>query len=269
MDENIRTLVRGLDVLRHLNRVGADTGQHIAACLGLSRPTIYRILGTLEKCGLVARNEADATYRVTKGVRGLSEGLTQEAWALWIATPFLYELQEDLLWPTDLTTIEDGQMIIRETTHGVSPYSIESGMVGSRHPLLSSSFGRAYLAFCPEHERHELLAPLRTAGADITARLACDQIERMVRETRACGFGSRQREVHVKTSSIAVPLRHEGRVIACMSVVWIASAMDFSAAVQKCHPALARAQAQIEREFSLRGGDAFPAASVWRASQAA
>ena len=142
-EHNIRALVRGLDVLRHLNRTGGDTGHDVAASLALPRPTVYRILGTLEDCGMVARDPATSIYSVASGARDLSSGVTDEMSALWIATPILYELQQEVLWPTDLATYENGQMVIRETTHAVSPYSIDTGMLGSRHSLLNSSFGRA------------------------------------------------------------------------------------------------------------------------------
>lgn len=267
MDENIRTLVRGLEVLKHLNRMGPGTGQSISAALSLSRPTTYRILGTFERCGLVSRDEG-GVYRLARGVKGLSRGFTNESWALWIATPILYELQEKILWPTDLAVLEDGEMVIRETTHGVSPYSIETGMVGSRHSLLRSSFGRAYLAFCPEQERQALLQRSQRGLAQSPVSII-EQMDRTIRETRTCGYAIRQREVHLKTSSIAVPLRYGDRVLACLNVVWIASAIEFNRAVQQCYPALAHAQERIEREFMRQGSGILPQPTGWRPARAA
>ncbi|MDR3512745.1 MAG: helix-turn-helix domain-containing protein [Caulobacteraceae bacterium] len=250
LDDNIRALVRGLDVLKHLNRVGSDSGQHIAACLNLPRPTAYRILGTLEACGLVARAEDENTFRVTREVKALSGGLTTEAWVLWIATPILYDLQRDLLWPTDLATFENGEMVIRETTHAVSPYSIETGMVGSRHSMLRSSFGRAYLAYCPQSERRAILRRLAGQPTPEGALARTPEYpDRLIHETQMQGFAARHREVHVKTSSIAVPIRFRDRVVACMNVVWIASAIEFSKASQQYYPRLAAAQERIEREL--------------------
>lgn len=253
LDDNIRALVRGLEVLKHLNRVRSDSGQCIAASLDLSRPTTYRILGTLEACGLVARNATDNTYSVTREVSALSRGLTIEAWVLWVATPILYDLQREVHWPTDLATYEGGEMVIRESTHAVSPYSIETGMIGSRHSMLHSSFGRAYLAFCPEAERRNIIGRL-ASGPTPEGVLASspEHLERIIQETRAQGYAARRREVHVKTSSIAVPLRYRDRVVACMNVVWIASAIEFHKAASQFYPALAAAQEKIERELVSR-----------------
>jgi DNA-binding IclR family transcriptional regulator len=81
---------------------------------------------------------------------------------------------------------------------------------------------------------------------------ASDYAARLIQRTRARGYADRQREIHAKTSSIAVPIRYCGRVVACMNVVWIASAMEFSQAEAKCYPALAAAQEKIERELINR-----------------
>lgn len=52
MSENIRALSRGLNVLEFLSETGGATRQATVAHFGLSRPTIYRLLGTLEKVAL-------------------------------------------------------------------------------------------------------------------------------------------------------------------------------------------------------------------------
>ena len=53
MTEAIRALSRGVNTLKILNETGGATCQVIAGKLGLSRPTVYRILETLVDSGLV------------------------------------------------------------------------------------------------------------------------------------------------------------------------------------------------------------------------
>jgi IclR family mhp operon transcriptional activator len=76
------------------------------------------------------------------------------------------------------------------------------------------------------------------------------QIERMIAKTRTDGFGSRQQDVNAKTSSIAVPIRFQGRVLACMDVSWIASAMTYDEAVEKFYPPLDAARSAVERQLA-------------------
>lgn len=248
--ENVRTIARGIDLLEFLNKSGKATGAHIASQLGLSRPSTYRILETLEACGVVRYSADDNKYALDWPIHTLTSGLTDRSRVLCIATPYLYELQKELLWPTDLAIHENGEMVIHESTHPISPYSIETGIVGSRHPILLGSLGRAYISFCPEKEREEIFRNFFsrcTGGCEYLSSL--EQIEWMITRTRADGFGSRQRDVNAKTSSIAVPIRHNGRVLACMDVSWISSAMSYDEAVRKFLPALDAARTAVEREL--------------------
>jgi IclR family mhp operon transcriptional activator len=248
--ENVRTISRGIDLLSFLNSVGSSTGSHIASRLGLSRPSTYRILETLEACGLVRHSAEDNKYSLDWPARTLSSGLTDRNRVLCIATPVLYELQERLLWPTDLATHENGEMVIHESTHPVSPYSIEPKMVGSRHPMFLGSLGRAYISFCPDDEREEILRhflPRCTGGHEYFSSPA--QIEWMISRTRIDGFGSRHRDVNVKTSSIAIPIKLGDRVLACMDVSWITSAMSFEKAVAQFCPPLQSACRTVEERL--------------------
>lgn len=245
--DNVRTISRGVDLLAFLSRAGSATGSHIATQLGLSRPSTYRILETLETCGLVRHSPSDNKYSLAWPVRTLSSGLTDRNRVLCLATPVLYELQKQLLWPTDLATHENGEMVIHESTHPVSPYSIETGIVGSRHPILMGSLGRAYLAFCPDEERVEILRHfLARCAGDQEFLNSPAQIEWMISRTRKDGYGSRNREFNSKTSSVAMPIRFGGRVVACMDVSWISSAMPFGKAVAQFAPALRAACQKVE-----------------------
>ncbi|WP_322966336.1 IclR family transcriptional regulator domain-containing protein [Sphingomonas fuzhouensis] len=245
--DNVRTIARGIDLLAHLNVVGNASGSAIAAQLGLSRPSTYRLLETLATCGLVRFNRETNRYTLAWPVRTLSSGLNDRNRVMCVATPVLYELQAELIWPTDLAVHENGEMVIHESTHPVSPYSIESGMVGSRHPMLLGSLGRAYLAFCPESERDQILEHFlsRCSGGQSFFETPA-QIEFMVNKTRKDGFGSRQRDVNQKTSSIALPIRLGGRVLACMDVSWISSALSFDKAVATFLPSLQAACRTVE-----------------------
>lgn len=249
--ESVRTIGRGLAVMNFLHRQGRSTGSHVASQLGLSRPSTYRILETLQACGVVRHCERDNSYVLDWLAATLSGGFTSRERVVNIATPVLHELQQELLWPTDLATHENGEMVIHETTHPVSPYSIEARTGGSRHPILSGSLGRAYLSFCPDREREEILRHfLKRCSGGREELSTTRHIDWVVRQTRADGYGSRHREFNAKTSSIALPIRSEGRVAACMSVNWISVAMPLATAVERLLPPLARAVETVEQRLA-------------------
>lgn len=143
----IRAFARGLDLLAALNRHGGASALTLSRETGIPRPTVYRLLETLEREGYVARSPSDERWVLRLKVRSLSEGFEDEEWISAVAAPALYRLTERIGWPCDLCTLEGTAMVIRETTHRVARFSIDRGMVGRALPVLQNSVGQAWLAF--------------------------------------------------------------------------------------------------------------------------
>lgn len=76
-------------MLEYLNTVRASTVHEIALELQLPRPTVYRILETLEDRGLLYRSVSDSVFRLTDAVRQLSAGFTDEEWIRTLGAPLL------------------------------------------------------------------------------------------------------------------------------------------------------------------------------------
>ena len=243
----ICSLERGLKVLEYLNTVRASTAHAIAAELKLPRPTVYRILETLEEHGLLYRSASDSVFRLTSAVRHLSEGFTDEKWIRSLGAPLLRRLGEKVFWPTDLATFEDDAMIIRESTHRFSPFSVDVGMIGRTRHLLKSPLGRAYLAFCPEAERKEILASLRRSQ-DPDNALSRDEafLEQMIATSLAHGYSSCRELQHPRCASIAVPVMYKQHVIACINIVWVAATLDYEEAVSRYLPDLKQTKLDME-----------------------
>ena len=251
---NVRSLERGLRVLEALNRCQGAKAQQIARAVDLPRPTVHRLLETLEALGYVTRSKAADCWHLTAQIKSLSAGFHDVLWVTRIAAPVIHELGRELLWPVDLVTFDNDAMIIRETTHFQSPFSIDRGMAGSRLPILKTAGGRAYLAFCPSEERIAILDRLRRSE-DEDAILARDQqfIDRLLGETRRLGYGARYEGFNPHTASISVAVRGDDRVLACVTVIWIASAMTFGEGVKRNLAPLQRATARIEAQISSLG----------------
>ena len=154
--KTVRGLTRGLMLLNMLNRLdgGASVGL-LAELSGLHRTTVRRLLETLQDEGYVRRSLSDDSFRLTIKVRQLSEGFRDEQWISALAAPLLGDLLREVIWPTDVSTLDVDAMVVRETTHRFSRLSFHRAMVGRRLPLLKTASGLTWLAFCPENERSE------------------------------------------------------------------------------------------------------------------
>ncbi|ERF81975.1 DNA-binding transcriptional regulator [Bradyrhizobium viridifuturi] len=243
----VRAFKRGLDVLTEVNRSGGVRAADVARALDLPRPTVYRLLETLEELGYIARSASDDRYRVTRLASSLGDGYNPSVVICQAAAPYLNELSKTLVWPVDLSTYENAAMVVQETTHSRSPMSIDRGMIGKRLPILRTSAGRAYLAASAERERNLIVNHLRRIDeADDRPFLGGDWLERMIAETRERGYGVRNEgEYNPKTASIAVPIVRDEAVFGCISIIWIRSALSLEDAVSQFVMPMRQAAAAI------------------------
>ncbi|MGG7565174.1 DNA-binding transcriptional regulator [Rhodovulum sp. DZ06] len=232
---SVRALTRGLAVLRHVNGAGAARPADIARALGLPRPTVHRLVDTLEEEGYLARSATGAEVRVTRRAAALGDGFARDGALLQSAGPVFAQWGARLVWPLDLTVYDDAAMVVQETTHGRSPLSIDRAMSGYRLPMLRTSAGRAYLAFCDAAEREAILAHLRRLGDPADAPfLDPAWLSRLLADTRARGLALRDAgEFRPQTASIAAPVLSPRGVLGCVSMIWIRRAMTGPEAVDR------------------------------------
>lgn len=248
---SVRSLERGLKILEALNRCHGTKAQQLATMVDLPRPTVYRLLETMQNLGYVTRSKTDDSWNLTAQVKSLSSGFHDDVWVTRVAAPVLHGLGREVLWPVDLVTFENDAMIIRESTHAESPFSIDRGMAGTHLPILKTSGGRAYLAFCPAAERDAILDRLRQSDkADDCLARDAQFMQRLLADTKQAGYGFRTDGFNPHTASISVPILVDGRVLACITMIWIASALTFSEAVERYLAPLQRATAQIEAQLA-------------------
>ncbi|RZN06337.1 transcriptional regulator [Bradyrhizobium genosp. SA-3] len=248
--EGVRAFKRGLDVLQEVNRSGGIRAGDVARALDLPRPTVYRLLETLEELGYVARSASDDRFRVTRRALSLGDGYDPGVVICQAAAPYLADLSKTLVWPVDLSTYENAAMVVQETTHSRSPLSIDRGMIGKRLPMLRTSAGRAYLAACAPRERDLIVAHLRRID-DADDRYFLDECRftRMIAETAGRGYAVRNEgEFNPKTASIAVPIVRGDIVFGCISIIWIRSALSLDEAIARFVAPLREAAAAIPVE---------------------
>ena len=251
---HVQALSRGLALLHALNQAeqGWASIAELSAHTGLHRTTVRRLLETLQADGYVRRSASDDSYRLNLKVRQLSDGFTDDEWIGEVANPVLGELLQQLVWPSDLCTPDGDCMLVRETTHRFSPLSFHRAMIRQRMPMLFTAAGRAYLAHCSDDERRHILQ-LLAAGHDEQASFARQPalVEQMLDKMRRQGYASNEGEwqAQQKIGAIALPIRHQGGILACINVVFLKRALSVANAAQRYLPTLQAAIARIEAQL--------------------
>jgi len=253
----IRALIRGLDALTVLNLKNGATVSEVAQEIKLPRTTTYRILETLSHAGYVYRDATDDRYRLTIMVRGLSDGFDDEAWVTQIARPYIYELGKDIVWPVAIASLSGTSMMVRESTDHRSPLAVERYSAGFRVPLLTSSSGRVYLAFCSATQRESLLDILSRSNReeDKMARNRAE-VQKLLGDARQQGYATATRQRRVSDEiSMAVPIIVEERVLAAVTIRFSSTAIPLKLAVERFLPKLRDSAQKIRLTFAEQQRD--------------
>lgn len=234
----IRSLERGLKVLQTLQENPISSLHDIHQATRISKPSLLRILYTLELSGLVIRRLGDGRYRISANLSHLTRKRDRYDRVAEAAAPTLDRLCQKIAWPSDLLVPAGDHMEIRETSRIRTPFAISFSQdrIGTPVNWVLSAVGRAYLAYCPENERQKILNLLRKSDKPEN-RLARDtrRFDRILAETRANGYGARDpsfgggaygRQTSDGLNGIAVPLLDRGRVQGVINIVWVKAARE-------------------------------------------
>jgi IclR family mhp operon transcriptional activator len=256
---SVRSLERGLDILSLLNRHNGLTVTETAEQVGLPRPTAFRLLRTLERLGYIFRDDADKKYRLTAQVRSLSHGYDQEEWLPKIARPIMVEVCKKILWPLTITTNMSTQMLVRDSTHDISPFAMWRHRGGFKIPLLHTAAGQVYLAYCTKDLRQALIDqalledPQSLNRHGTTLQAFQRGLDRIVADGFACLKVPDQNHC-----AVSAPVMVEGEIFSVMGVSFYPTAMTLKQAADSFAPPLKEAAQKLGK-----------ALTTWRAERAA
>lgn len=233
MTKQIRALARGLAIVNAIDRANGPVSLgELHHATGIDRATILRILATLEHEGWVFRGMGDKRYRLTYLLHDLGEHVSVHDAIAQVAAPILEQLQEELVWPSDIAIYDGKGMAIIETSRRRTAIVINREVIGYRPSMLKSAMGRAYLGYCDSRRLMSILDSLKQQGGE-EARLATDgrYIAKLRSTVQQRGYAQRDPTLFPLPSAsaeefdaIAVPIIVMGDVQACLSLVWVKSA---------------------------------------------
>jgi IclR family mhp operon transcriptional activator len=258
--EPVTALLRGLDVLRAVNRLDGATVKGIHRLTGLNQPAVVRMLETLIHAGLVVRHPDQAVYLPTGRTLELSAGYAAHREVGLAATPVMEALRRSTGWPSDVAVFDGDAMVVAHTSR-VEGRLLFGRRSGYRAPILATSLGRAFLAFCEPAERERALS-LATRSAEPWNEPARDaaRAEAFLREIRAQGYAVMDdaysaREYGGLASAIGVPVLLNGAAIAALNLMYLNEASQRDEIVRRFLPLLQDAARELSGALAQsRGG---------------
>jgi DNA-binding IclR family transcriptional regulator len=217
-NKSVTKAVRLLRELAAQSRSGA-TVSTLAMAVGISRPTVFRLLYSLERTGLVDR--IDNNYLLGWELTRLGRLADPYSGLVARAQPLLQELADKFNESASMSVpnAHDGVDLIAEAfgSHYVGIASqMSQHLVGQRWPLHASSTGKVLLADMPE-----ALALLPEKLEAYTAHTITDRatLLRELQQIREQGFGVIDNELEEGLLSVSRPVRDSaGNMVAILTL---------------------------------------------------
>ncbi len=231
----IRAVERALSVLQEMNLQPYTSVGHLHARTGLPKPTLVRILQTLEHAGYVENDPRLGGYQLSALVSSLSSGYHKEPMVVEAGRPWAIALTRKHQWPVSISLLDRDAVVVRFSTVPDSSVSPFHKTVNMRLPLITRGMGLAYLAFAAQEEFDLIVGMLRKSEdpEDELARHP-EKLDRLIALTRERGYAIRSPQVEPRNSNtIAVPVFNDnGRVVASLGLTYFTSA--FSSQTEAC-----------------------------------
>ncbi len=230
----VQSVVRAIELLQALNRQPVSTVDMLHKQTGFPKPSIVRLLQTLEAKGLVRHAPQPGAYYLTSGVATLSSGYHSEPRVVEAAAQPMDDLTARIKWPLALAVFDGDAVVVRYSTIPNSPLSLLHSSLNMRLSLVSRALGRAYLAFCTRDEQAMLLATLeKSARPEDAPAHDAKAMRRVLAETKKRGYALRDPAVRPVSNTLALPVFDHGRPVASIGLTWFASTMDADEAARR------------------------------------
>ncbi|WP_196258137.1 helix-turn-helix domain-containing protein [Pelagibacterium limicola] len=225
----IRAASRILAVLQAMNREPYSTIQSLHEVTGLPKPTLVRMLKTLEAHGFVSNDRRQAGYQITSLVTSLSNGFHGDPLVVEAGRAWAIGLSAQFKWPVAIAVFDGRKaMVVRYSTVHDSPVSPFHATINMRLSLFTRAIGRAYLSACSDGQIAALIEKMKKDN-ELESPEARDPaaVSRMVRTVRDRGYAMRDPSVEPRTSdTIAVPIFARGAVQASLGLTYFRSALN-------------------------------------------
>jgi IclR family transcriptional regulator, pca regulon regulatory protein len=246
----IEALARGLDVLRCFQPGRRTmTLSEIAGVTGLARPTVRRILLTLEELGYV--RAAERGFGLTPRVLELGMAYVNSL-DLWdIARPHMERLVAQTNESTSMAQL-DGSDIVYVTRVAVPKIVTLAVTIGTRFPAPATSMGKILLAALDPAELAAVLAQPSRSGITARWQPSAEALDRVLREVRAKGWALADQDLAPGIRSVATGVRNgDGRVVAALNVTVHAAETSVEQLTEEHLPKLLRTAADISHDWAL------------------
>ncbi len=192
--------------------------REISKILKINRSTVHRFLSSMEKIGVVEKNEETGKYRLGLKLYEIGNSVPLRKIMVDRARYYLEDLHWYLNETVHFATLKNGEVVYLDKIIADRNFVIISE-VGRRLPAHCTGLGKAMLAFLPESEVRRIIKEKGLKKFTKNTITSSRKFFEELRKIRECGYAIDNEEIEDGLRCIAVPVFNgEGKVIAAVSI---------------------------------------------------
>jgi DNA-binding IclR family transcriptional regulator len=219
----VPALIRGLKILSTLSgESGRLTLSEVAASLGVTRSSAYRLLYTLGHLGFVEYDARTKNYALGPQVLSLGYGYLASRDIIDVATPHLVRLRDRTGWSAHLGELHGRDVVYLARVATRRPIA-STVHVGTRLPAHVTTMGRILLSALSERDIRELDHDDITKPFSLKPFAGIEELLERIDADRANGVVIQDAGYEPGIASVAAPVRDvTDRIVAAINVSAIA-----------------------------------------------
>jgi IclR family acetate operon transcriptional repressor len=211
------SLRKGLELLDCFARKETWSLAELALELGQTKPTVFRILHTVEEFGYLHKDPVTGRYSLAMRFHTLGSAAVRHEQLRWQALPPLQDLARETGETVHVGILYDGEAICVQAVDGTRLVRMHA-FVGKRTPAHASALGKVLLAHLPDAELDAFAARglARFTPKTITRPAA---LRVALHKVRIQGWALDDEEMEIGLRCLGAPITdHSGRPCACVAI---------------------------------------------------
>ncbi len=200
----LESLRKGLAAIDAFARRGSWSLAELTLELGQTKPTVFRILHTLEDAGFV-RRQADGRYLPGPRLEQLGAATARQETLRWQALAPLQDLAATTGETAHVSVLHEGESVCVQAVEGPRMLRMRA-LVGRRTPAHASALGKALLAQISPREVDAILAMRGLAKLTPRTIVSRRGLHAALAEVRVRGFAMDDEEIETGLRCVAAPI---------------------------------------------------------------
>jgi DNA-binding IclR family transcriptional regulator len=215
----VQSVVRAFDILSAFSAERpALSVAEVAALLKLSRPTVHRLLATLQESGAVMQQDGSHRYVLSAQIVRFSNAFHQQSNIVLLAQPHLTALRDVTGETSGLHLLEGSNRVVIAQVESREDLRLTYPTLGEAIPVHLGAPGKAMLAFRTPRQIEQYLARHKLEAATPHSITSSGQLRVELARIREAGYAISHQERRLGVVAIAAPLFAAEAVVGSVNI---------------------------------------------------